>query len=133
MEKQRPGISIIETWKPDFKTRTKELETNNTDYSNSKSLLNLVPCVPIWSTCPRACMPAWWYVPACLYPSLVNVPACQRAKSVQTSHFYVPLNVPTCYTICQCFTWRAKVPNGVPIFQLAKRCANFSSIPLTKC
>ena len=46
-----------------------------------------------------------------------NVPACQRAKSVPASHFYVPT--------CQCairranvLTWRAKVPNDVPIFQL---------------
>ena len=56
-------------------------------------------CVPAWSLCQRACVPAWL--------------TCQRAKSVLTSHFYAP----TCHFACHVLSWRANVPNGVPIFQ----------------
>ena len=62
--------------------------------------------------------------------SAVYVPTCQRAKSVPTSHFYLPINVPTWQRRANFSTWRANVPRcvnfltsranllkGVPIFQ----------------
>ena len=48
-----------------------------------------------------------------------NVLACQHAKSVQTSHFYVPINVVTCYKKFQCLNMMC---------YHAKRHANFSDI-----
>ena len=48
------------------------------------SLLNRVPCVPY--------VPAW--------------STCKRAKSVPTSHFYAPKNVPTCQKACHFFQFR---------------------------
>lgn len=59
-------------------------------------------CVPVWFTCQRACLCA-------------NRAAWPRAKSVQTSLFYVPYSVPMFEA------------------QRAKRYGNFSNIPLSKC
>ena len=68
------------------------------------------------------------YVPTC---PRANVPTCQCAKSVPTSHFYVPINVPTWQRRANFSTWsanvprhanfltsRANLPKGVSIFQL---------------
>ena len=98
------------------------------------SLLNCVPYVPACQNGLRSSMLA------CHRGLRTTVLTCQRAKSVPASHFYVPINVPTCQFFnlacqhakaCQYFnlacqrvewranfsTWRANVPKGVPIFQ----------------
>ena len=57
-----------------------------------------------------------------------NVPSCQRAKSLPTSHFYVPIDVPygmpvfqagvpACQTVCQFFNLACQRDKSVPIFQ----------------
>ena len=66
-------------------------------------LLNRAPCAPACQRGLRANVPEY-----------DTVPACQRAKSVSTSHFYVP----TYHTSCQCFNLAC---------QRAKRCVNFST------
>ena len=64
--------------------------------------------------------------------SVVYVPTCQCAKSLPTSHFYVPINVPCVsrwqrranFSTCRAnvprrasiLTWGANVPKGVPFF-----------------
>ena len=62
-------------------------------------------CVPTWSTCQRACVTAWFM--------------CKTAKSVSTSHSYVPTFQQTCQRAIRRASfsiWRANLPNGVPIF-----------------
>ena len=64
-------------------------------------------CVPTWSTCQRACVPAWF--------------TCQRAKSVPSSHFYVPKCQKTCQRAIRSAnvsTWHVNMPNGVAVFQI---------------
>ena len=78
--------------------------------SGKTSLLNQVPYMP---TCQRGRRAN---VLPCQHGLCVNVPACQLAKSVPTSHFYVP----TCHTACQCFNLDLKC-------QCAKWHANFST------
>ena len=70
-------------------------------------------------TCQHACV------------SIVYVPTCQNRVNFSFLHAYVTINVPTCYTACECFnsackrangrvsfsTWRANVPKGMPVFQ----------------
>ena len=68
-------------------------ETGNTEYL-TPSLLNRVPYVPAWSTCPRA-----------------HVPTCQKRSNFS----FLRANVPRRAKI---LTWRANVPKGVPFFQL---------------
>ena len=61
---------------------------------------------------------------------VVYRPTYQRAKSVPTFHFYVPINVPT-YQKCTNFsTWRAK---DVPVLQIGvptcrKECQIFNYV-----
>ena len=64
-------------------------------------------CVPTWSTCQRACEPAWFTCRrAC-------EPACQKRTHIS----FLRTNVPTAIRRANVLTWRANVPNGVPIFQ----------------
>ena len=84
-------------------------------------------CVPTWSTCQRACVPARF---TCLRASVVYVPTYLRAKSVPTSHFHVPMNVPTCYKACQFSTLSCQFFKMA--YQHAKDRTNFPNISLTK-
>ena len=86
-------------------------------------------CVPTWSTCQRACEPAWFTCrracePACFKCQRACVPAwftCQRACmpmcQKRTHISFLRTNVPTAIRRANVLTWRANVPNGVPIFQ----------------
>ena len=83
-----------------------------------KSLLNRVSCVPTWSTCQRACMPPCFTCQRACVPAWFT---CQRAKSVPSSHFYVPKCQKTCQRAIRSAnvsTWHVNVPNGVAVFQL---------------
>ena len=77
----------------------------------SLSLLNCVPCVP---ACQRGLPASVVYVPAWFTCQRAYLPkAYLCAKSVSSSHFYVPM--------CQCMSQptkrRANMPKNVPIFQ----------------
>ena len=54
----------------------------------------------------------------CQHGLRTHVPTCQRAKIVPTSHFYVPINAPTCQSQGNFSTWCANLTNHVAIFQL---------------
>ena len=60
----------------------------------------------------------------CLRASVVYVPTCQKRANFSFLRVNVPINLPTCHTACQFFNLEC---------QRAKRGANFSNIPLTKC
>ena len=59
-------------------------------HMTKSSLLNHVPCVPVWSTCSR-----------------VNLSTCKKHADFSLLRANVPINLPTC-----------QGPKGVPIFQL---------------
>ena len=77
------------------------------EFPKSRAML---ACMPTWSTCDRGLR--------------ANVPACQKHPSFSFLHANVPINVPTYHTVYQCFKLAC---------QHAKRRANFSNIPPTKC
>ena len=86
-------------------------------------------CVPTWSTYQRAFVPAWFTsqrvcVPAWFTCQRACVPSCQNRASFSFLRANVPINVLTCHVACQFFNLAC---------QRAKRRANFSDIPLTKC
>ena len=72
-------------------------------------------------TCLRASVV---YMLTCLRASAIYVPTCQKRANFVFLPTNVPINVPTCYTACQCFNLAC---------QRSKRRAKFSSIPLKKC
>ena len=77
------------------------------EFPKSRAML---ACMPTWSTCHRGLR--------------ANVPACQKHPNFSFLHANVPINVPTYHTVYQCFKLAC---------QHAKRRANFSNIPPTKC
>ena len=70
--------------------------------------------MPAWSTCLRSWVPAWFM---CQRACVLVWFTCQRAKLAPTSHFYLPINVPTCHTACQFFNLPCQLVKDVPIFQ----------------
>ena len=108
--KEKQNISIcIESKKPNYRNNSGssgQSKTASMDEIEFAKLRAIRTCVRTWSACQRACVPAWF--------------TYQRAKSVPTSHFYVP----TCQMVCQFFNSAC---------QRAKRHTDFSSIPLKKC
>ena len=87
------------------------------EFAKSRAKRAYVIYVP---TCLRASVV---YVPTCLRAGAVYVPTCQKRANFSFLLASVPMNLPTCHTACQYFNLAC---------QRAKRCARFSSFPLTK-